>query len=264
MKLGTLMAANGTPDPSYEGILTNDDNVLAVNISDDPNTHPDEYAVVQGAIVGVDAQMNPVTQDKQYIRSGMSTTKTGTQRTFKATGDRYVGDDFQDFVFAREKLYGVGESVVTDYVWFCLLNGKGEKGKVAIIANSDGSGNAGETAAVDIDLRKTGDLPADYTYTSSSTGELGELTVVSVAGLVSGETAIYVNPVIGVGNSYKYKTGAVVSLPDYGDTLDLDWETWDGLEEIEATTGEQIAIVEVDSEGKAVKGGIATVTANDE
>lgn len=167
MLLGKLMEVRGTPDPEYTGIITNDDNVLAINISDDPDAHPDTYAVVQGAIVGVDAQLNPVTQDKQYIRAGLSTTKTGTQRTFTATGDRYIGDDFQDYVFDFERLYGVGEAVVTDYVWFCLLNGKGEKGRVSIIDNSDGSGNAGETAAVDIALRKTRDMPELYAYKST-------------------------------------------------------------------------------------------------
>lgn len=164
MLLGELMAARGTTDPDYVGILTNDDNVLAINVSDTPDAHPDTYAVVQGAIVGVNAQLNPVTQDKQYIRAGLSSTKTGTQRTFTATGDRYIGDEFQDYVFSFERLYGVGEAVITDYVWFCLLNGKGEKGKVSVIDNSDGSGNAGETAAVDVALRKTGDMPEVYTY----------------------------------------------------------------------------------------------------
>jgi hypothetical protein len=168
MLLGDLMTAHGTVDPAYEGILTNDDNVLAINISGDPETHPDDYAVVQGAIAGVDAQLNPAVQDKQYLRAGMSTTKTGTQRAFKATGDRYIGDDFQDFVFDHDIAYGVGAAVETEYVWFCLLNGKGEKGKVAIIVNSDGSGNAGETAGIDVDLRKTGDMPTEYTYAADT------------------------------------------------------------------------------------------------
>lgn len=256
------MAASGTPDPSYAGILTNDDNVLAVNIGGDPGAHPDTYAVVQGAIVGVDAQMNPVTQDKQYIRAGMSTTKTGTQRTFKATGDRYIGDDFQDYAMKLEQLYGVGEIVVVDYVWFCLLNGNGEKGKVAIVVNSDGSGNAGETAAVDIDLRKTGDMPTEYTYSGSSTMTLGKLTVVSVEGSGSGDTSVYVNPIIGGGNSYVYKTDAVVMLPEYGDEPGIDWTVWNGTDDIAATTGDEIAIVELDSNGKAIKGGKAEVTSN--
>lgn len=166
MLLSELMA-NVTIDPDYTGILTNDDNVLAVNISGSSTAEVSTYAVVQGAIVGVDSQLNPVTQSKQYLRAGLSTTKTGTQRTFSATGDRYIGDEFQDWAFAHDKMYGVGEKVVTEYVWFNLYNGKGEKGKVAVIVNSDGSGNAGETAGIDIQLQKTGDLPSEYTYSAA-------------------------------------------------------------------------------------------------
>ena len=165
MLLAALMA-DITPDPSFTGILTNDDNVLAVNIGL-PGAAVGTYAVVQGAIEGVDSQLNPVTQDKQYIRQGLSTTKTGTQRTFSATGDRFVGDEFQDFVFDHTRMYGVGEKVVTEYVWFSMVNGKGEKGKVSIIVNSDGSGNAGETAGIDVELRKAGDLPEPYEYTAT-------------------------------------------------------------------------------------------------
>lgn len=184
MLLGTLMTARGTPDPEFTGIITNDDNVLAVNISGDTSAHPDTYAVVQGAIAGVDAQLNPTTQDKQYIRAGLSTSKTGTQRTFTATGDRYIGDEFQDYAFSYDRLYGVGEAVITDYVWFCLLNGKGEKGKVSVIVNSDGSGNAGESAAVDIALRKTRDMPEAYSYTPSGS----VVRNISGGGVTSGGT----------------------------------------------------------------------------
>ena len=102
MKLSELMNGH-TPDAEYEGWVTNDDWVLAVDISGTPETtEEDDYVVAQMGVAGLDAQMNPVTQDKQYIRAGQSTTKTGTQRTFKVTGDRYVGDAFQDYCFRHD------------------------------------------------------------------------------------------------------------------------------------------------------------------
>ena len=58
-------------------------------------------------------------------------------------------------MLAHGMKYGTGNAVVTDYVYFCLLNGIGEKGKASIIVNSDGSGNAGESSAVDIELKKS-------------------------------------------------------------------------------------------------------------
>ena len=167
MKLSELMSGH-TPDAEYEGWVTNDDWVLAVDISGTPETtEEDDYVVAQMGVAGLDAQMNPVTQDKQYIRAGQSTTKTGTQRTFKVTGDRYVGDAFQDYCFRHDIMFGTGNAVMVPYVYFNILNGKGEKGTASIIVNSDGSSGGGEGSAVDIDLKKAGDIPTEYTYVAS-------------------------------------------------------------------------------------------------
>lgn len=163
MKLSELMKGH-TPEPDFEGWITNDDFVLAVGIGE-PASEAD-YEVAQLGVAGLDAQLNPVTADKQYIRAGQSSTKTGTQRTFKVTGDRFVGDVFQDYCFSNAVKYGTGQAVVVPYVYFCILNGKGEKGEASIIVNSDGSGNSGENAGIDIDLKKSGAMPAEYTYSS--------------------------------------------------------------------------------------------------
>lgn len=163
MKVNELME-NYTPDPEFEGWVTNDDYVLAINTGS--ATSEKDYEVVQMGVAGLDSQMNPITQDKTYIRAGQSTQKTGTQRAFKITGDRYVGDAAQDFMLSHGMKYGTGNNVVVDYLYLCILTGKGEKGKASVIVNSDGSGNAGESSSIDIDLKKSGELPAEYTYTA--------------------------------------------------------------------------------------------------
>lgn len=168
MKLSELMAGY-TPKSDFEGFVTNDDWVLAIDIAETPSAGEDEYIVAQMGVAGLDAQLNPVTQDKQYVRAGMSTLKTGTQRTFAVSGDRYVGDQFQDFCFEHKNKFGVGQTVVKPYVYFNVLNGKGEKGQVSIIVNSDGSGNAGENSAVSIDCKKAGTLPNEYSYKKTVT-----------------------------------------------------------------------------------------------
>lgn len=165
MKVSELMAGY-TPDDEFEGFTTNDDWVLAVGIGKSV-TSENDYTVVQQGIEGLDPQMNPVTQDKQYIRTGLSTSKTGTQRTFAITGDRYIGDAFQDYCFGLDISHGVGQAVVVPYVYFSVLTGKGEKGTVSIIVNSDGGGNAGENSAISIDLRSVGTKPTAYTYAAS-------------------------------------------------------------------------------------------------
>lgn len=164
MKLSELMK-DVTLKPDYEGWATNDDYVLAINTTPEgENVKEEDYEVLEMGISGLDSQMNPITQDKTYIRAGQSTIKTGTQRSFKLSGDRYIGDPAQDFMLDHGMKYGTGNKVVTDYVYFCILNGKGEKGKASIIVNSDGSGNAGESSALDIELKKSGSVPQEYTY----------------------------------------------------------------------------------------------------
>jgi len=154
-----------TPNADFEGFVTNDDMVLAVDCSADGKADIGDFAVAQMGVTGLDANLNPITQDKTYIRAGQSTMKTGNQRAFKVSGDRYVGDTFQDFALSHAIMYGTGSAVIRRYVYFCLLNGKGETGQASIIVNSDGSGNAGESAAVDIEIKKSSSAPEEYTYT---------------------------------------------------------------------------------------------------
>ena len=137
MKLSELMT-NYTPNADYEGWVTNDDYVFAINLTPETaSTAVTDFAVVEMGIAGLDAQLNPITQDKTYIRAGQNTMKTGTQRSFSVTGDRYVGDEAQDYCLAHATKYGTGNKVVTDYVYFNVLTGKGEKGQCSIIVNSD-------------------------------------------------------------------------------------------------------------------------------
>ena len=85
------------------------------------------------------------------------------------------------------------------------------------------------------------------------------LTVVSVEGTSSG-TNVYVNPAKGSSNKYFYRTGsASLDYPAYGEVITQT--AWDGKAVIAATTGNQIMIIETDSSGKALKAGVATVTA---
>lgn len=169
MKLSELMQGI-SPKADYTGWVTNDDFVFAIDIT--PNaaqaTKETDYAVVQMGIEGLDAQLNPVTQEKQYIRSGKSTQKTGTQRSFAVSGDRYIGDEAQDYIMSHKVKYGTGNGVMTNYVYFNILTGKGEKGQCSIIVNSDGSGVSGEAAAIDVEFRKVGAMPIEYTYAAGA------------------------------------------------------------------------------------------------
>lgn len=168
MKLSELMA-NHAVNPKFEGFVTNDDFVLAVDCGETAATDFSEasnFAVVQMGVAGLNSNLNPITQDKIYIRAGQSTTKTGNQRSFSITGDRYTGDEFQDFALSHAVKYGTGQSVIRKYVYFNTLTGIGEQGEGSIIVNSDGSGEAGNNAEIDIEIRKSGAAPAEYTYSA--------------------------------------------------------------------------------------------------
>lgn len=96
---------------------------------------------------------------------------------------------------------------------------------------------------------------------SSADDGLDNLSVSSVASTAtSGNTKITVTPALTSGNSYKYKVADNAKLPAYGQSVKT-WTAWDGTSEIAAATGKEICVVECDAQYRAVKGGIATVTA---
>ncbi len=169
MKLSELMAGV-TVNPTFTGFVTNDDWVLALDCGETAATDmtaASGFAVVQMGVAGLDSNLNPITQDKTYIRAGQSTAKTGNQRSFSVTGDRYIGDAFQDFVLSHAIKYGTGQTVVRKYVYFNIVTGKGESGECVIIVNSDGSGEAGNSSEIDIELKKSGAQPAEYEWTAA-------------------------------------------------------------------------------------------------
>jgi hypothetical protein len=183
MLLSTLMAAV-TPNPAFTGWSTNDDMVLAIDL-DPTNVTPTPvagYAVVQTGVEGLDAQLNPIMTEKNYIRAGQSSIKTGNQRTFKIGGDRYIGDAAQDYMLSFPVAQGRGSACVTNYVYYNMLTGIGESGQVSIIVNSAGGGNAGEASAIDIELKKVGAAPAAYTYVAGSIDALALSSIVPADG----------------------------------------------------------------------------------
>ena len=66
MKLSELMK-DVTPNAQYTGWTTNDDFVLAIDLTPGATqaTEASDYGVVQMGVAGLDAQMNPVTPTAQ-------------------------------------------------------------------------------------------------------------------------------------------------------------------------------------------------------
>lgn len=152
----------------FAGLTLADDFVLAINLnghveSSDPGT----YTVVEAGLKSADGQLNPEEKTNSYIRKGKSTTKTGVQRSFSLDMDRYIGDAAQDFFDSYDVKYGTGQKCVVDYVFFNMLTGKGEKGMMSVIVNTDCSGGSEENSGLSVDLKSTGVKPEAYTYSKA-------------------------------------------------------------------------------------------------
>lgn len=167
MKVSELMKGV-TPNPEYKGEVQVDDMVLAVDLAEESAGKVANYLVVGDHVTAVDGQLNPTTEDRTYIRKGTQTSKTGQQRSFSITGDRLEGDEFQDAALSHKIKYGRGNTVKKSYVYFNMLTGKGEKGEFVVIVNSDGGSDASTPAGIDIELRGSGGVPEDYTYSDDS------------------------------------------------------------------------------------------------
>ncbi|HBF0298338.1 TPA: hypothetical protein KNK74_003385 [Clostridioides difficile] len=133
------------------------------------------------------------------------------------------------------------------------------------------AGAGGETITVSGNLNTVGDLVHGEFNTQTRTfvedgaeappaESLKVLTINSVAGTNTGNTKITVTPTLESGNSYKYKTGANVTVPTLDTDCSVGYTAWDGVEEITATKGNKISIVEVNANNKAKKAGITTIT----
>ena len=88
---------------------------------------------------------------------------------------------------------------------------------------------------------------------SSDTQTLGDLTVTSAEGSVSGMTQLSVEPGLSsINNVYKYKTNdSAATAVTYG--MDVKaWTRWDGESEIAVTDGHHVTVVEADPTYKAV------------
>lgn len=156
-----------TLNPEFTGWVTADDMILAVDISEGQNADVGDYAVAQMGLKSTSGSLNPEEKTTSYIRAGKSTQKTGNQRTIAFEADRYIGDEFQDYVLSNKVKYGTGNACVVNYVYFDRLTGKGEKGTATVSIDTDASGNAEESLAVSGSLKKVGAAPTEFTYTNT-------------------------------------------------------------------------------------------------
>jgi len=215
------------------------------------------YAQLGEGMENISEALNEALQQYFYLNNGgfAKNYVTGMAPAVTVTGHRVFGDTAQDYIFSKKyeigseresnlklELTDENDNVETVIVPITICNIVSLGG-----ATTDGS-------AISFELRFNEKPPI-------TGGEYAAgLTVVSLAGSTSGKTAMYVNPALGAGNTYEYKTGSSVALPLVGVDPGATFTAWNGTDDIAAVTGNEIVIVEVDSGGLAVKAGKATVT----
>jgi hypothetical protein len=106
------------------------------------------------------------------------------------------------------------------------------------------------------------------TVVSNNSSTLEPLTLTSVAGAKVGTTLISVSPSLTQGNYYLYSvTDSDTSLPDYDEKItDMNtWLYWNGTNDITATSGQIVRIIEATTGGGdlARKGGYVTAVSHE-
>lgn len=215
------------------------------------------YARLGEGFDNVEEALNETVQQYFYL-NGAGFAKnhvTGMAPAWTLTGIRVKGDDAQDYIFSKKYLLDTnrqtGFKIETEDENGATVTMTAE---VTLCNLTEYSGASTDDAAISVEIRVDGaPTVVNGAYASG-------LTVVSIAGGTSGKTRVYVNPAPAAGNTYEYKTASTVVMPLVGVDPGATWTAWNGTDDITATTGNVIAIVEVTSGGLAVKAGIATVT----
>ncbi len=198
--------------------------------------------------------LNEVLYQASYLRDeGWGSTEvTGGQYICTLSGVRYFGDPVQDYIFSDAVMHNFGEARKTT-LRITRQDGTIILWEVTLANITISGGDANQPAAISVAIHGNG-APEIITDTY-----MEQLTVVSVPG-TDGNTSIYINPLVGAGHSYKYQLGAQAAIPSKGAILTTGWTAWDGIDEIAATAGQIITIVEVvTATSAAEKAGSATV-----
>ena len=113
-----------------------------------------------------------------------------------------------------------------------------------------------------VSINNQNQVPMEF-YSIEGSG-LASLRLTSFAGSTSGKTDIDVSGyTLSSGEGYKYKLGSAPAEVEYDDALTTGWTSWNGSDEITATTGQIItvaAVVSASNKAKAV--GHVMVTSN--
>lgn len=178
---------------------------------------------------------------------GTDTTKVIPRRDLNQT-------DFTD-------LWWVGDRADGGFVAIQLKNAL-STGGFALTTSKAGKGQVAVTLTGHVSIDAQDVVPMVF-YSVEGSG-LASLRLTSFAGSTSGKTDIDVSGYTpSSSEGYKYKLGSAPVEVEYDDVLTTGWTSWNGSDEITATTGQIITVaVVVSSSNKARAVGHVMVTSN--
>ena len=201
----------------------------------------------------VKAGMVVVVDETDDLDTLTVTSVAGTKVGFtKITVSPEIGEGNSYHYKETDAVPEVGSSILEWTAW----NGTDEleiaSGTSICVVEADAEGNA-VAAGITTVTAKEEEVPEP---------ELGTLTLHSEEGTEVGYTKITVTEAKQEEtNQYFYKEDG--TIPDVGGSV-LEWTAWNGTDEIQATNGATLAVVEATAEGNAVAGGTVTVVAKQE
>ena len=201
----------------------------------------------------VKAGMVVVVDETDDLDTLTVTSVAGTKVGFtKITVSPEIGEGNSYHYKETDAVPEVGSSILEWTAW----NGTDEleiaTGTSICVVEADAEGNA-VAAGITTVTAKEEEVPEP---------ELGTLTLHSEEGTEVGYTKITVTEAKQEEtNQYFYKEDG--TIPDVGASI-LEWTAWNGADEIQATNGATLAVVEATAEGNAVAGGTVTVVAKQE
>lgn len=130
-------------------------------------------------------------------------------------------------------------------------------------AGSEGKWDYYEESHEDVFMLATKINAAEFIVDDATLPSLAFTSAASTGGTAGYTVISDMNPEPPAGGSYVYKTGDTdPALPAHGEYVNNGWTAWDGEDEIAVTNNKKIAIVLLNSEGKAMAGASKTAASS--
>lgn len=188
----------------------------------------------------------------------------------------YSKSDYDRLVELKDKLYGYavwmgGTEDASTHI-STPTGSEGKFGFIGYLSPSVSGAGVNEVVNMTVTITPASDISDDGTLDwgyntpaqipNSDAGELGAITVTSVAGTAVGDTNLTTNYSLGDNESYVYKIADTAPVINYFTQPDFTWTAWDGTANTAvgaANNGKKITVAVLNAQNLAIKAGSQTL-----